>query len=321
MSPEVRFTDSLLPASGPAAHPVLVREYDTPSGRLRHAAKWTDPEPPGWPVQPGHVPLFEDLNIPRAVEHAVSSPADVPVIRHLYTSPDAAAQRWFAERMTAVGAFACERGVAVQAWSAFGMDAVVWLAGAEGAVMLALDQPQTFAELVDLVAASDYARTELALGSPAVDLIVQRGWYSSTDFWSPALFDRYVFQPLQALAALVHRAGRRLAYVMTTGVYRLGPRLADAGVDVLYFADPVQDGLSLDWARDHLADRMTLVGGTNALTLGRSDRARVREEVRRAMDALGATSRFILHPVDALFPDTPWAGVEALIAAWKECCA
>ena len=25
----------------------------------------------------------------------------------------------------------------------------------------------------------------------------------------------------------------------------------------------------------------------------------------------------ILHPVDALFPDTPWAGVERLIASWE----
>jgi len=40
--------------------------------------------------------------------------------------------------------------------------------------------------------------------------------------------------------------------------------------------------------------------------------------VETAMDLLGPTNRFILHPVDALFPDTPWEGVETLIAAWKE---
>jgi hypothetical protein len=35
------------------------------------------------------------------------------------------------------------------------------------------------------------------------------------------------------------------------------------------------------------------------------------------MDTLGPTQRFILHPVDALFPDTPWSGIEAMIAAWR----
>lgn len=317
MDPEVSYTDSIIPAGQAEPYPVLVREYDTPAGRLRHAVRQTDPEPPGWPIQPNHVPLIEDFNIPRAVEHAVSSPADIPPIRYLFAPPDAAARQWYTERMGQVGALARAEGVAVQAWSAFGMDGVVWLTGTEGAIMLALDQPEAFAELVDLIAVTDYARTELALTSSDVDLVVQRGWYSSTDFWSPALFDRYVFPHLRELSALAHRHGRQLAYVMTTGVEKLGPRLADAGVDLLYFVDPLQDGIDLAWARHHLADRMALVGGLNALTLGHEP-AVIRDEARRALDTLGPTGRFILHPVDALFPDTPWAGVEAMIAAWEE---
>jgi len=39
---------------------------------------------------------------------------------------------------------------------------------------------------------------------------------------------------------------------------------------------------------------------------------------RAAVKALGPTQRFILHPVDALFPDTPFTGVERLIECWKE---
>ncbi|MCJ7736566.1 MAG: hypothetical protein MUQ10_04520, partial [Anaerolineae bacterium] len=102
------------------------------------------------------------------------------------------------------------------------------------------------------------------------------------------------------------------------GVERLGPRLADAGVDVLYVADPVQDGLSLAKARDLLADRMTLVGGTNALSLASGDSDRIRREVQQAIEVLGPTSRFILHPLDAVFPDTPWEGIMQLVEAWKE---
>jgi hypothetical protein len=315
---EVTWADLRIPAGQQGQYPVMVREYQTPSGSLRHAVKRTEPDPPGWPVQPDHVPLIEDFNIPRAVEHAITGPADVPVIQHLFAPPNDAASAWFAHRMERVGAFARENGIAVQAWSAFGMDAVVWFTGTEGAIMMALDQPGAFGKLVDIIAATDYARTELALTSPDVDLIVQRGWYSSTDFWSPVLFDRFVFPHLSALADLVHRHGRKLGYVMTTGVDKLGPRLADAGVDLLYFVDPVQDGVDLQWARDELAERMTLVGGTNALSLGSADAARIRDEALHALDTLAETNRFILHPVDAVFPDTPWAGIEALISAWKE---
>ncbi len=312
--PEVTWEDSRREGDG---YPVLTREYQTPAGPLVHAVRQTDPEPPGWVVQPEHVPLIEDFNIPRALQHAVSSADDVARIRHLFAPPDAAAQEWFSARMVQVCAFAREHGVPVQAWSAFGMDGVIWLTGAEAGVLMALDEPEAFSRLVDIVAQTDYARTELALSSPEVDLIVQRGWYSSTDFWSPELFDRYVLPHLRELAALVHARGRKLGYVMTTGVQVLGERLAEAGVDLLYFVDPVQDGVSPDWAAERLSDRMTLVGGANALTVGSGDASRIRAEVFAALDALAATDRFILHPVDALFPDTPWEGVEATIAAWE----
>ena len=94
-------------------------------------------------------------------------------------------------------------------------------------------------------------------------------------------------------------------------------RAAEAGVDLLYFVDPVQDGVPLEWAAERLPDLMALVGGANALTVGGGDSGRIRDEVFAALDALAATDRFILHPVDALFPDTPWEGVDARVAAWE----
>ena len=117
---------------------------------------------------------------------------------------------------------------------------------------------------------------------------------------------------------VAHKYGKKFAYVMTTGVERLGSRLADAGVDVLYFVDPVQDNISLEKARDVLGQRMTLVGGTNALSLASRDRQRIEKEIKRAIDVLGPTNRFILHPVDAVFPDTPWEGIEQMIEIWQK---
>ena len=38
---------------------------------------------PGWVVQPDHVALFEDFNIPRGVKHAVAGPEDLPKLRYL----------------------------------------------------------------------------------------------------------------------------------------------------------------------------------------------------------------------------------------------
>lgn len=317
IDPEVSWSDSRQPAQG-EQYPVLTREYVTPAGRLRHAVSLTGEEQAdGWVVQPNDLPLIEDYNIPRAVKQAVSTPADIPAIRHLFAAPDAAARRWFTERMAQISAFAAPHGVPVQAWSAFGMDGLVWLTGTEGAIMLALEEPEAFARLLEIITETDYARTELAATTPGVDMIVERGWYSSTDFWSPTLFEEFLFAHIRTLADLAHRHGKPFGYVMTTGVEILGPRLADAGVDVLYFVDPIQDRIPLQRAVELLGDRMTLVGGTNALSLAAGDRERVRAEVQQAMATLAPTQRFILHPVDAVFPDTPWEGIEWLIEAWQ----
>jgi hypothetical protein len=320
-APGVTWQDTVANEGHPPS-PAAVRDYQTPSGTLRHIVRLTGEESgQGWPIQPGKAVLFEDMNIPRAVKQLISRPEEIPAIRHLYRAPDRPARDWFAARMDLMQTFAETHGVAVQAWSAFGMDAAVWMAGAVGAVMMAIDEPQAFGHLMDIIAECDYGRTELAAAHPGVDIIAQRGWYSSTDFWSPKLFNQFVFPHLKELCALAHRNGKKFAYVMTTGVEKLGPRLAEAGVDVLYFVDPLQDHLSLETTRDLLGGQMTLVGGINVLTLGRSDKNAITDGVQRAMDTLGPTGRFILHPVDSLFPDTPWGGIEIMITAWKSYCS
>jgi len=318
IDPAVSWTDTVIPAGQEDDHPVLVRKYTTPSGILRHAVRKTGEDPgEGWVIQPEYVPLIEDYNIPRGVEHAVSTLSDVPVIAHLYRAPDSTARAWFHNRMAEIRPFAEEHGIAVQAWSAFGMDCIIWLTGVEGAVLMAVDDPVAFGRLADIIAEADYGRTELACSHPAVDLIVQRGWYSSTDFWSPGLFDQFMLPHITELAGLAHRNGKKFGYTMTTGVETLGRRLVEAGVDVLYFIDPVQDTISLETARDLLGGDMTLVGGINAVNLAVHNDAEVRDEVRRALDVLGPTNRFILQPVDALFPDTPWKRVETMIETWE----
>jgi len=318
---EVMWKDGTISAGVEDAQPLLVREYKTPSGNLRHSVRKTGEDPgEGWVVQPDHVPLFEDFNIPRGVDHAVSSIEDVPKIQHLYQSPDKAAGKWFKERMEEIQPFAQKNAIAVQAWSAFGMDGVIWLTGVEPAVYMAIDHPTSFGKLVDTIAETDYGRTELACKHPGVDIVTQRGWYCSTDFWSPKLFDQFQLSHIRNLAKLIHKNGKKFGFVMTTGVEVLGSRLVEAGVDVLYFIDPVQDNLSVSRALELFGNSITLVGGTNSISLAVQDKKLIDDQVKESMDILGPTHRFILHPVDALHPDTPWEGIEMLIESYKENC-
>ena len=320
MHPDVTFDDRIIPPGGEggdSVYPVLSREYQTPEGILEHSIRKTGEETEGWPIQPMYVVTFEDYNVARGVRHLIAEAADIKKAKYLYLPPSTEQKAWFNQRMTEVKHFADQHGVLVQAWTAFGMDAAIWMAGAENAIFMAMTDPDAFKVLMDQIAETDYARTELAVKNPGVDMICQRGWYSSTDFWSPELFDEYIFPHICKLTKLAHDHGKKFAYTMSTGVDILGSRLADAGVDVLYFIDPLMDSITLEKAAKLFGKRMTVFGGISTLSLS-ENRELIHQKVKEAIKILGPTNRFILHPVDSLFPDTPWEGVEALIEAWKE---
>jgi uroporphyrinogen-III decarboxylase len=196
---------------------------------------------------------------------------------------------------------------------------VIWLMGVEGAVMAAMTEPGFFQELVDAIYALDRQRTELMLDVGGVDMVVQRGWYSSIEFWSPKLFRRFVLPHLRDMATLAHQAGARFAYTMTMGVLPLAEQLVEAGVDLLYYVDPVQDKADLAEVKRAVGGKMAVAGGINSgVTLASGSTEEIRQAVYTAVRTLGCGGGFILAPVDALFPDTPWSSVEAMIEAWRD---
>jgi uroporphyrinogen-III decarboxylase len=207
--------------------------------------------------------------------------------------------------------------VPVQAWAGFGMDAVIWMMGVEGALFMAMEHPSEFQELREIVHETDVARMKLALATPGVDLVVCRGWYGSTDFWSPKLDDRFYFPYVKDLASLAHQHGKPFGLTMSTGLRILGSRIADAGVDVHYFVDPVGGGLTLQDASRIFGGRVTIVGGISIIHSSEPAET-IRNEVMRALETFGNNPRFILQPVDSLYPDTQWSGLETMIAAWKK---
>ena len=319
MHSEVRVRDWQEPPTSTEPHWLLCREYQTPAGPLRHVVRRTDEEVgPGWVVQPDHVPLFEDYNIPRGVKHAVTGPDDLPKLRYLLREPTTDELSSYRERMTAVRRFAQEQGVLVQGWSAFAMDAVAWLCGVERAVIAAMTEPDFFQSLLDIVNDFDRRRTEIMLDLGGVDMVVVRGWYSATDFWSPTLFRKFLTPGLKKLAAVVHQAGALFAYTMTTGALAMADQLLAANIDLLYFVDPSEEKVDLALVKDKFRDRLAVAGGiSSAVTLHSGSREDIRQAVHTAVGKLGPRG-FILAPVDALFPDTPWSNVEAMIEAWGE---
>lgn len=317
--PDVRIRDWQEPPDANDRYARVCREYTTPAGMLLHVVHRTDEKiPPGWVVQSDRVALFEDMNIPRGVRHAVVGPDDLPKLRYLLQPPSVRQLADYRERVARLRRFADEQGVLVLGWSAFGMDALTWLCGVERTVMAAMTEPEFFQELVDIVFEFDRQRTEMMLDVGGVDVVLQRGWYGSTDFWSPSLFQRFLTPGIQPLAALAHQAGAIFAYVLTTGAMAMVDQLLSANVDLLLYVDPTQERTGLAALKAKVKGRLALAGGiSSAITLYRGTREEIRQAVHTAVQELGP-SGFILAPVSSLSPDIPWPNVEAMIEAWRE---
>ena len=319
VDPRVQIRDYQEPPSAQGEYPVSCREYTTPDGVLTHKIKLTgEATEPGWVIQPEQPPLFEDYNIPRATRHAVMTADDLPKLNHLLCRPSDEQLEAFRERMAMVRRFADDKQVLVAAWTLFGMDGVVWLCGAENAVMMAMTQPDLFEQVVRRVDEFDRMRTDLMLEVGGADLIVQRGWYSSVDFWSPTLFEKNVLPYLKKNVARVHQAGKKFAYAMTSGVKPLLRYLPEADVDLWYWCDPAMGDADNRTIRRELGGKVAVAGGVNApLTLGKGTAAEIRRQVTESIEGLGPAG-LILEPVDSLFPNTPPHAVEAMIGAWKD---
>jgi uroporphyrinogen-III decarboxylase len=104
---------------------------------------------------------------------------------------------------------------------------------------------------------------------------------------------------------------------ITAVIETIGLRLADASYDLLYVIDLLIDGNSLEWTNETPSPRMTNAGGLKAIMLGSKNPKKIDEEVENSLKSFRFTNRFILNPVDALHPDTPWKGIERMIRAWK----
>lgn len=333
-SPEVRIEESLEPDRGNEP-PLLTRVYHTPAGTLTSTVKQIE----GWPFG-DHLPLFSDHITPRAIRHPVTWPPDLAALRYLLQPPDpkdvarfldeAARRRRFADDHGFLlhGGWRGERWligddtdlVGVDYGTGSVVDTLMWLCGGTEPLMWSYDQPDFLRELIALVDDWNRSRVEIHLQAKP-DVVFRRAWYEGTDFWSPRLYREFILPTLRRDVDLVHQAGARYAYIITTGMMPVADLILEAGVDVIVGVDPgMGKGTALAEVRQKLGGKASLWGGVSGpLVVEEGTEAEVRAGVQEAMAELGSTGRFILSPVDNVREDTEqaWRNVQLFVETWK----
>lgn len=304
-------------------HPVMVKEYQTPAGPFRQeifrSDDWVSDDWPGH-KSGGGISLFDDYNAVRNRRPPVTSERDVERLAYLLRTPEGRALDAYRERTEALARQARETGVLLVGQGSCGVDALIQLCGAPAMLLMALDEPDLFQRLLDVVHSWDRRSTEILLETP-VDLIMRRGYYEGTTFWSPGMFRRFFAPRLRELAGIVHQGGRYMGYTMSVGVEPLLDDLADVGYNVHHLLDPLPNARRLDLRRvkTTLGRQTAISGGLNApITLEHGSREDIRREVMESVEALKPGGGFVLTAAEAIFSTTPWESIETVIDAWKE---
>jgi hypothetical protein len=296
-------------------YPLLHREYSTPGGRLHTSVSKTEDYRQG-----DRVPVFDDFVIPRAQKRLITRHEDLEALKYLLTPPSKDDIVVLRERAAVVKEFAASRGVLVEARWGVGADAACWLAGMTEVVFMGIDQPEFLEDFLGIIEKWNQSRMAVMLDT-GVDLFVRRGWYESSELWSPSMYRRFLLPGLRRDVEMVHQAGAKFGYVMTVAQTPLADLLLEAGVDTLIGLDPVQGkGVSFPAMKQKVGKRICLWGGVNGfvtMELGTEDE--VRGEVRRAIETMGNGGGFVLSPIDNVTQNTDqaWRNIHALIDEWK----
>jgi len=119
---------------------------------------------------------------------------------------------------------------------------------------------------------------------------------------------------------LVHQAGAKFGYIMTSGVMPLLDDFLELGIDVLIGVDPIQGkGTDLRLLKESLGGRICLWGGVNGfLTIEKGKEKEVQDAVENSISILGPRG-FILSPVDNVTDNSErtWNNVKTMIKTWE----
>jgi len=293
-------------------YPLIHKEVITKRGKLRAIVRKTDDWPHGLDI-----PYFSDFNVSRYVKPWLESLEDVEKWALVYLPPDdvqiqKAKEHWF--RLQPLR----ERfQVPVMATYTLGLTGALHLFGAETGVLLSMDQPEALEKYVQIVHQADSKRLEVLLDF-GVDLVRRNGWYESTDFWSPAQYQRFILPYMEKEIALAHEANCCFNYTMCTGIMPLVPLLAQLRFDSLDTVEPVLGDQDMPRLARELGATKCLWGGVSApMHIGLGKPGDVKRAVRQAIDIFGKRG-FILTAVPSIRPQWPWENVMAMFDEWRQ---
>ncbi len=291
---------------------LLWRTVHTPDGPLTACVERNS----HWPYG-DQLPFYSDFTA-HFKKPWVEDAADVQKLRHILrpTASDPAAldacSRHFREAKALADRFrlplACSGGMGLT------MGLLHFLP--EPLMILCMEDPDLIREYLRIESERSLENYKLAAELGA-DVIVRNGFYETADFYSPAMLEDLLAEPLKKELALIHSLGMLCTYTIHSGVMPLLQYLKQFEFDSLYglgFSFPYMDPVRV---RDELSGQFCIESGPdNTHEFPDPSPEPTRKAVRRVMEVFGRRG-FILTPCVSMHATMPWDNFLAAVDEWK----
>lgn len=292
---------------------VFRQAWRTPAGEIAEKLRATD----DWTELSYNKPYLQfmsDFRTSRYIEYPFKDVADLDMLDYLFPPDNASDTKAIMEEHKNKRELADEFKVPLIVYLDSGMDWLIWLFSPEVAIFRTMDDPEFMRRLLSPINEAKRRRLELLLRL-GVDGVMRRGWYVSSDLWSPSVFREFAMPALKTEIEMTHRAGIPYIYVMDTGIAPLLPILASLDFDCLYGADPVLGRQDLLQLRQALPGKAIWGGLSGPGHFGAKDPEVAGKAVENAIDMLGRTG-LILGMAASYRHYWPWENFKAAERAW-----
>lgn len=288
--------------------------YDTPAGQLHSTVRYDDRWPHGLDI-----PFFTDFNPGHAGKFWIESEQDLECFSYLHRPVQSAAtlQRLRFYHDDARRRIAEPLGLAIWTSCGTGLTGALQVFGPTNLCLLMLEHPEWIEHYLDLDHMVNLRNIELALDL-GIDIIGRNGFYETSDFYSPAMLERFLFDRLQAETALMHQGGAVETYTVNTGVMPMFSYLRRLDLDCLLSIDIAFNDLDLPLLHESMQGTKSYwTGPSSSYQLQERDPEVTRQAVRECFRVFGKTG-LIISPAPSAHSIMPWQNVLAMIDEWKK---
>ena len=303
---------------------ILTKEYITPKGKLIQAVRKNE----HYPFD--EIPVFSDhlVSSERSYRYMIDSTQGLCALEYLFSEPGpkheeaAYAKAWEFAKETKK--FADSHDI-IMSGNLTGIgDPLLWLSGVENIVYMGADEPEALHRYIGILSEWNI-RNLKTLIDMGVDTVIRRGWYESTDFWSPEMYREFLLPALKKEVQAAHSAGIKYSYIMNTGVDALAGLIKEAGVDTQTNAEP--EKCDIIGLREVFNNKVAMCTGINNYhVLEEGDENDIENAVIYALENYAAGGGFILCPSDSVggvglssgsISEKNIENVHFLVKAWK----